>query len=208
MKLRKKFLIELLEKDNPSGMESVITPMVVQELNNLGFKVSLDDIGNISAIRGSATKYPLFNAHLDQVDFVDYGSYTTWYNKDSKSTKDTYSYYDDDFLDWDDIDDLEKVVGCLSTEELADVFTCDDCFKRAKCPNYEYKMLCDNFDANYSSYDKLAKFAVREWGWTPKEKDKPQQLALKFMVYESKGKLYGTGGRVLGGDDKAGIFNR
>lgn len=88
-----KFFKELLEAETIGGNEDIIKEKLVSKLEELNFSIEIDDIGNISAIRGKSDKYPMLNAHMDIVDCSWCGGYS--YKKKSKSSGlKTPSYYD------------------------------------------------------------------------------------------------------------------
>lgn len=225
MKMRKDLLISLLEMNNVSGKEFVIIPKVVEELTNLGFEVSIDDIGNVSAVRGEASQYPLINAHLDQVDY--WGGYYSKWNTSSYSKglvyssyygdmkeydKDWKDYYDDDEDDGRllEVDSLDEIFDMLTTDDVQRYMTCQECSKKT-CPARDLNMPCELISLNADGYLVLYDLAD-EWGIKIKDDTDnvivdTKKIEEPYSVYESKGCLYGTGSdRVLGGDDKCGIF--
>jgi hypothetical protein len=197
MKMRKNLLIDLLMKDNPSGSEDVISPMVIEELTKLGFTVNMDDIGNISAVRGVANRYPLLNAHLDQVDYSG-----DWYSGSYYNLNSNYLAYDHDLYNA-----VEGFVDDLSIEELDQYFTCKNCSVIFKgCKDSTLNKICSKFVLKFGDYALAKKIAINEYGldFTTYGKKVEKEV---FKITETKeGKLIGNGGRVLGGDDKAGIF--
>lgn len=60
-------LMDLLNIESYSGGEQEVIKYVVPILRECGFKIDIDDMGNIMAVRGKAVKYPMLNAHMDSV---------------------------------------------------------------------------------------------------------------------------------------------
>jgi hypothetical protein len=197
MKIRKNLLIDLLMKDNYSGNEGVISPMIIEELTKLGFEVSMDDIGNISAIRGKAERYPLLNAHLDQVDYSNNWISTYYSGKNSSD----YLAYDKGLYE-----SIEDFVDYMTKEELEEYFDCTNCSSTYKgCVDSVNNKICNRFILKFGDYAKAKKIAQNEYGldFTMFDKTKNKE---EFHITDVNGKLQGSGGRVLGGDDKCGIF--
>ena len=69
------FFKEILEAETIGGKEYLIQDTLIKRLEELGFSIKIDDIGNISAIRGESEKYVLLNAHMDIVN-CSYSSYS------------------------------------------------------------------------------------------------------------------------------------
>lgn len=60
-------LMDLLNIYSPSEKEGRVAEYIKPRLVDLGFDVMEDEVGNIYAVRGVATRYPLLNAHMDCV---------------------------------------------------------------------------------------------------------------------------------------------
>lgn len=84
------FFKELLEAETIGENESIIKEQLITKLKELQFSIEVDDIGNISAVRGKADEYPMLNAHMDIVDYSWYGAY----NNKKSSSYGSYSYDD------------------------------------------------------------------------------------------------------------------
>lgn len=80
------FFKEILIPETIGGKEYLIKDTLIAKLEELGFKITIDSMGNIAATRGDAKVYAMLNAHMDIVDCswgYGYGSF----NKYSKKTK-------------------------------------------------------------------------------------------------------------------------
>lgn len=90
------FFQEILTAETIGGHEYLIKDTLVKKLEYLNFRVEIDAIGNIYAVRGVAKKYPMLNAHMDIVDCSYSWSYG--YSAPSKSKK-SNSIKDMDYLE-------------------------------------------------------------------------------------------------------------
>jgi|LGOV01.1.fsa_nt_gb hypothetical protein len=63
----KQSLIHLLNIQSFSKEETKVQEFVIEHLVKFGFKVQMDNIGNVYATRGETESYPLLNAHMDSV---------------------------------------------------------------------------------------------------------------------------------------------
>ncbi|SNS23117.1 hypothetical protein SAMN05446037_1006131 [Anaerovirgula multivorans] len=170
--MRKQLLKDLLQISSVSGKEELVVPVILDELESLGFTAHQDAIGNVFATRGKGP-YPLLNAHMDIVDIQGYG----WFYGQNDNIYDA-SYYEN-----------------LMSYGL----TCGDCV------NYNYckllnPLLCEHFEVTgEAAY--ILEIAELDY-LMPEDVD----MADNFCITESYGVLTGSGERVLGGDDKCGIF--
>jgi di/tripeptidase len=179
----------------------------------------MDSMGNVFAKRGEADKYPLLNAHLDQVD-ISYDYYYSVYNKYDKWYTDSYTKEAT----------LEYLFDTMTEAEKKQEFTCMHC-SNYSCPNRGICGVCEELELNLKGYALMEEIADK-WGIDINDADNPildgvfessaGSSALKdevdeegeiteklkpYKVYEKGGKLYGQGeDRVLGGDDKCGLF--
>jgi hypothetical protein len=233
LNIRKELLINLLKIETISGNEKNIVPLLIEELCTLGFVCSLDDIGNLHAIRGQAKQYPLLNAHMDIVDDSIWGDdflygypitskNNYWYNNDKyngyKYNNTTYKSVGYKHEETDE-DAIDNVLDTLNVDDYRLYFTCDDCSVELcdgkNCGTTSTP--CEDFNVKKGSRD-IVKKIVKDWNLTLKDFkydiDEPTKTEVinsakpmdKFDVYEKNGCLHGTGERVLGGDDKCGIF--
>lgn len=262
-KLAKKleFLIELLKVESISGEEYLVRGIILTKLKELGFETTVDYMGNISAIRGQADKYPLLNAHMDIVD----NSYSYWgkYTKSSYSSGKSYSSSWSKTKDTSDISNLSYLNGYINPEdevtkeymnnyssadgydddedddedeqykelekktynyhsglsdkaieryiempysELNKWFVCSDCVNFNDC-SIAGKGICKQFDLDEDNpeavevMESIAYDDIIDYGYeTATDID-------SYEVYIENGKIQGRGkDRVLGGDDKCGIF--
>lgn len=213
----KDFLIKLLETTSYSGEEQPIIDMVIPKLKEYGFTTEVDDIGNIMATRGTASQYPMLNAHMDIVG----------YGKDS--------FYDDYKWMEGNIEFAEEELAMehgqtMFKEELSELFSsCYDCENYSKCPNKDIagcdSSKCDDFEIDYGrkyiidtlvsdfktksglSEDEYIELLCQSYG-VPNYmvSEKIAYKEPKFVVSEYSNELHGDESRVLGGDDKCGIF--
>lgn len=177
-KYRQDLLIKLLEINSVSGQEQDVALIVMSELLGLGFKVEQDKLGNVYAVRGYAKTYPLLNAHMDIVELWTSLYYMGGYGKDK-------SYYD--YL--------------MEYEEEKDEWLPTDYSK--SCSSCYYKEYCDivnEDDFVCSAYKSSSKII----GFDSLEEENNDNYHIDIS---SKGIISGHGEhRVLGGDDKCGIF--
>lgn len=64
--------LELFRRPSPSGQEDLVREYTVEHLNRCGFAVSVDETGNVLAVRGTpdpGALYPLLSFHMDCVSF-------------------------------------------------------------------------------------------------------------------------------------------
>lgn len=201
MKPRKELLFELLSIESPSGLECLVAPTIKDELLKLGFNVNEDKYGNIYAVRGKAKKYPLLNAHMDIVDVSYYSRYyskgKTYYLYGDKD-KDKYIPYETT------LDEIEEM---MTDGDRQAYCSCYECKYVDICTNVEkeYNILCKSFKLNRPYGDFILEEIAEDWGLSIKNHE-TENNDEAFFVYEKDGKIKGTGGRVLGGDDKCGIF--
>lgn len=182
--MKKEFLKELLKINSFSGEERLITPVIIKELKKLGFSYHQDKEGNIFASRGKAP-YPLLNAHMDIVDIMTFNS-----------------FYDHPINLHNSLIQQRLLVECMASYGI-------DCIS---CYNYHFKSctekdLCYLFDpidevvdVYEMAYDDYVNGCI--YGdWVDSTDD-------SFEIVEEHGILKGKGSgkRVLGGDDKCGIF--
>lgn len=199
MCMRKEFLIELLKLDTISGNEEIMIPRLLKELNELGFEYKVDDMNNIYATRGKADKYPLLNAHMDIVD-------CSWCYPTSSLGYNSSIFYGDDTPEFEEKELLDNLLNIMSLSEIKTYFRCKDCSRNCEY-NKTAKKPCEIFDIKEEGYDKLRQIA-RDWGFElpTKESKDDKNTSNGYEIYEHNDRLVGSGGRVLGGDDKCGIF--
>ena len=250
-----KFFKELLEAETIGGKEGLIKEKLVSKLEELNFSIKIDDIGNISAIRGKSDKYAMLNAHMDIVDYSWYGGYN--YKQKSKSSglkKPSYSIcswyqysYDNEYDFYesiytiinntrqkhdvkeaylkDVIENLKPFFNELSLDDLENIGV--DCFYCTNtCLN---TFICDKFTLNETNYASVDKFidmledyclntmeAFIAYNEDFEDEDdyedeedcnKQNEEYYEAVVDLKNDKIKGKGKcRVLGGDDKCGIF--
>ncbi len=64
--------LDLFRRPSPSGREGLVRAYVVEHLERCGFTVSLDETGNVLAVRGTPEAedgYPLLSFHMDCVSY-------------------------------------------------------------------------------------------------------------------------------------------
>lgn len=164
-----KFFQEILEAETIGGKEYLIKDSLLEKLKSLGFKTEVDDLGNISAIRGLAKEYPMLNAHMDIVDCSwSYSSYKSSY-KDYGLSSYGYNYgygpdYENDYDFYVDICEeinitkseheskakyhkeiLEKLKPKFKNLTLSDLegLDCDCIHCKKECKNM---YICENFE--------------------------------------------------------------
>ena len=204
----KKLLKKLLSINSISTKEDLVQDIIIQQLEKLNFKYKIDDIGNILAVRGKAKKYPLLNAHMDIVDFsfslLNYGYSSSDYYGSLKSDSSI-------------ITDIFKENGY--PEIKADCTNCNGYdFCRTKYPNFIKDM--DLYDYSLSCYEPNEEFSefLIELGY----EDYASEEYLEKKIIEAEDNFQQSceiiekknilklppdvNDRVLGGDDKCGIF--
>lgn len=210
-KLNKEFLKELLMTETPYGDEDIVAEVIKQELDKLGFTYFQDKVGNIVAQRGKAKKYPLLNAHMDIVDLSYWGG-----GYGGKSTTLNGGSY------WDRVDEVEYLLDNLGPELVGECVSCKDCIMYKNCIGLEEDMedgllldeevlrICDEYYPTLKGEDTIYAWAESngflEYGFD-EEYPLEYQDTSTYKLVEEKGKISGIGRqRVLGGDDKCGIF--
>lgn len=184
-KYRQELLIKLLQINSISGEEWEVANIVMQELLDMGFDVEQDKLGNVYAVRGYSKKYPLLNAHMDIVELWDsksWNSYTGSYST-TKNEKDYYDYiaeYDEQKDEWNPSEGYKK--------------SCTNCYYREYCDVLnEDEFVC-------SAYRGLS--TVMGYESNEDENNSYYQIDVS-----KSGIISGSGEyRVLGGDDKCGLF--
>lgn len=247
------FLTELLAIESVSSKEHLVRNIIIRKLEELNFVITVDDIGNISAIRGEAEV--ILNAHMDIVDISSYGGYSygsSYYKGNSSYKYNQYDYileyYSREFEFYQELAEtiyetrsrhdikekyLKEAIKSilphltdLDMHELenmgCDCFCCKKSCKDAFiCNNFELdtkdystteKVLdmvedycltaVDEFQAYYDFYEEDEEEEIVEEENSIKEPDN-YEVVVDFARdrIEGKGKY-----RVLGGDDKCGIF--
>lgn len=219
MKQRTKFLnttIKLLGYNTTSGNEGIMKEYMLAELSRLGFKTDVDKIGNISAVRGKADKYPLLNAHMDIVNDTD-DSIIKLAKEIVPDTKKEIGQSERSCGNCSNVYDcvhfLEDEEG-MSWSEAYRTLT-KDSYTAYDCTSYAYdnitsvkgrRSLYDDDYAwangySYSSY-------YSSWSLTSDQQKKVDKLLEKKfkILYDAKtGKISSNKLRILGGDDKCGI---
>lgn len=237
------FFEEILTPESVSHKENLIADIIIQRLEELNFVVTVDDIGNISAVRGEATV--MLNAHMDNVEISSYGY--SYYKKNSYKVNQydyvvdyyprCYEYYlelletIEETRNKHDIKEnylkeiIETVIPHLKDCELHELESMGcDCLH---CDNTCKDMLiCEKFNLNTKSYDNIEKLldkiedyvtmAVDDfdayYNYMEDYEDDEEEALLDNENYEvvvdlERDRIEGKGkNRVLGGDDKCGIF--
>lgn len=217
-----KLLLELLQINSPSFQEEEVIEVVVRELQALGFQHDIDDSGNISAIRGQAKSYPLLNAHMDIVDLIGYSYAYSGYGGSGKSynsTEMTYdtttgvygykSYYEDDWYDSYQLDDdVDYLIETLGMDIIKEVLSCRDCQLNESCWSDDSDgELCNHLLATEDGKRKIVEWANKYNLLDNNEIIVQSEDDSRYFVSEKDGIIKGKGAyRVLGGDDKCGIF--
>ncbi len=71
MALNIKLLAEICETPGAPGYEQPIREVVLRELKSLGVKVSIDNMGNVTAFKkGKNSKKVMIGAHMDEISFI------------------------------------------------------------------------------------------------------------------------------------------
>lgn len=71
MALNIKLLAEICETPGAPGYEQPIREVVLRELKSLGVKVSIDNMGNVTALKkGKNSKKVMIGAHMDEISFI------------------------------------------------------------------------------------------------------------------------------------------
>ncbi len=71
MALNIKLLAEICETPGAPGYEQPIREVVLRELKSLGVKVSIDNMGNVTAFKkGKNNKKVMIGAHMDEISFI------------------------------------------------------------------------------------------------------------------------------------------
>ncbi len=71
MALNIKLLAEICETPGAPGYEQPIRKVVLRELKSLGVKVSIDNMGNVTAFKkGKNNKKVMIGAHMDEISFI------------------------------------------------------------------------------------------------------------------------------------------
>ncbi|MCG3167580.1 MAG: putative aminopeptidase YsdC [Bacteroidia bacterium] len=71
MALNLKLLAEICETPGAPGYEHPIRAVVLRELKSLGVKVSIDNMGNVTAFKkGKNSKKVMIGAHMDEISFI------------------------------------------------------------------------------------------------------------------------------------------
>lgn len=202
-KLNKKLLLELLYAETPYGEEDLVVNIITRELDKLGFTYYQDKAGNLVAQRGKADKYPLLNAHMDIVDLAYF--YYPIKNSGKKSKNSYVGGYHDYY------DEMEMLLDSVDTNLLSECVDCKDCTSYRECIGFEGEGIIpeDSLDiCAYFSPTVTAEGKLTKWG----EQNGLFELGYydeisAYKIVEEKGKISGKGKyRVLGGDDKCGIF--
>lgn len=183
-KFKKSLLIKLLQEESVFGEEENVRKIITSELDKLGFNYSIDSKGNIAAQRGNSSKYPLLNAHMDIVD-MDYHS---WGRND---------LYDDYYM----TDTALDIFCAMGIETMQNIVSCEHCL--CECTN---KKICSEFYPTYKGEKKIIDWA-RKYDLLDFFSFNSYTDTSTYKITEKNGKIQGSGkNRVLGGDDKCGIF--
>lgn len=190
--MNKNLLIKLLEKTSISGEEFRVKDIIIEELNKLGFLVEEDSIGNISAVRGVAKAYPLLNAHMDIVD-ISLRSYSSYGYSERNSLCSSCSLFNTCYAEA-----IQETVNDFVDEG----FLLDEEEAIKEATEYVKSFSLDPICAYYQTESNESITGI--------EKDTiEKELTEDAKIIEVKGTLRlkeGIDDRVLGGDDKCGIF--
>lgn len=180
-------LKELLMFNSTSGNEAEVADYVTGILVQLGFEVKQDNIGNVYAVRGKSNKYPLLNAHMDIVS----GGH--------------FERYDSSLTSYSVSDKLYAIVEKMKLNDVKKLFTCSDCvygrtsrYTNVICGNSKEE-ICHQFQCTYAKLLEKQKEIITLEGNSSESED-------KFKLIEEGDVLKGDGTRILGGDDKCGIY--
>lgn len=229
--MNKELLKQLLTIDGVSGKENDIREFIKTKLDELGVHYQVDEKGNVYGenIQG-AEKYVLYNAHMDMVN-CGYSKYGTY-----KSNGEKYDliYCKMEDLVYENFSNKEHPIHDVSQNVLliANCLNCCHSFdttegnelycwqkdsgdgsnKWEKCFVSEDDW-CANYSCSRNSMDNLihiikkSKLSDEDKKYLLDFNDHAEQKAETYEVYEEGGKLKGRGkDRVLGGDDRNGIF--
>jgi len=211
-----KTLMDLLSIESYSGNEAKVAEYITNALKPLGFKIKLDEKGNVYAVRGKAP-YVMMNAHMDSVK-----GYST------KSYKGSWDYEYGGHSSYDPLARPAKrwyyytIKGDKTTRPIArDVVTkdaaptsCLNCKDWLQCYKYSDPVETNNANLDLLEMDvivgEIPMACCNPYGKTKKAKTKPdkaeEEVDTFTLSYDSKtSKLTSNGTRPMGGDDKTGI---
>ena len=197
--IRKGLLKDLLQIESVSGKEELMYDIILKELAKLGFTAIIDDVGNISATRGKSSSYPLLNAHMDIVD-LSYDNYFFANSFDKPLTEDI------------EFDILRDMLFEIRTYHDIDTRNPLDFFNNESLKYYVMYICEENgfdFEDSYQQY--LDMYEVDENSMYDLELEyqmiNESIINEPYEIIEENNILKGVGkNRVLGGDDKCGIF--
>lgn len=261
-----KFFKEILTAETIGKKEYLIKDTLLNKLDLLGFNCEVDDIGNISAIRGKSDDYAMLNAHMDIVNNSYYNSYSSYkpvkeYNSSFSSKfgssffdrQDISAEYDNDYYFYSEVYDIivdtkehhtikeeyhaeviDSLAPYLVNLGLKDISNMNlDCMCcKGECKNY---YICDNFQFHLEGertietfLDNLEDYVIKaaeelseyEDGYYDEEEveeeiidsfddesNEHKEVDYEVIIDLVADKIKGKGKpRVLGGDDKCGIF--
>lgn len=227
---------KLLEAETIGKKEYLITPLLLDELKKRNFVVNTDDINNIYAVRGVSNEYPILEAHMDIYNNDwGWGSVKSYYNihKENKqvypNNYDVYaSIYDEivfakEEANWNGECAVSAALSAIDShlhnlkvkdyENMGyDCFDCNrECIGNSLCENFKYRKLekCEDMFSLERFIDTLEDYSCEAAEILDSiDEDKiMENNDYEVVVDLDNDKIYGKGkNRVLGGDDKNGIF--
>lgn len=223
--MNKELLRELLTIEGVSGKEEDIRNFICSKLNEIGVEFKIDKYGNVygsNMVAKKGQKYLLYNAHMDMVDI----SYSTYYpsklnkncNKDLEKVLEYVGNYGDYGLDLSK--NVRDSLGCEDCNHVwsytyngsLETFCELDSYGAWDNEKSKNSNECKSFSLSEDSL-KYVLNCFKEYGIeipqniVTKEEKSVVTKEEKFNVVERNGRFYGEGKkRVLGGDDRCGIF--
>lgn len=235
-KNRLELLIKLLELETIGKKEYLITPLILDELRKRNFTVNTDNMNNVYAVRGVADKYIMLNAHMDICNIgVNWNNISSYYNikkKDKQKYPNSYELYStiyDEIIfakeeaNWSGqchitsafsaIDSYIKKLSVKDYENMGyDCFDCvNGCISNRICKNFNCRKIqnCEDISSLERFIDTLEEYSCEaaevldDSHYGDIEENDDYKVILDLL----NDKIYGEGkNRVLGGDDKNGLF--
>ena len=227
---------KLLEAETIGKKEHLTVPLLLDELKKRNFTVNTDEINNIYAIRGVSNEYPMLNAHMDIYNnnwsWSNFNSYYSITKEDKQLYPNDYEVYESIYdeitfakeeANWNGkcaitaslsaIDSHLKKLKPKDYENMGyDCFDCScECIGNGLCENFKYRKLekCEDILSLESFIDNLEDYSYEATETLDELVDSNgiENNDYKVVVDLDNDKIYGEGkNRVLGGDDKNGIF--